>query len=273
MSSVQLEPHEWLHLAQTLPHNGRVRVPHSCGEGNALLISREHDKSTAYCFRCGATGFHREHESLSERLERLKLEEAADDAARASLELPEPRVYDTREWPLADKVWFFKQGFSLSMMADIGLYWCPDLGRVVLPITRGDQLLLWQARSQRRTPKWISPDVPKQGLVARYGEGKGDCIVLTEDALSAYKVGLVTEAWSLLGTKLHPSVLKELIQSGKRIVTWLDNDTGRANGANPGQEAAAQIGARLRAFGVPHRNIVSDHDPKQYNPDDIRRML
>lgn len=271
--SVQLEDHEWLPRAKGLPVGGRVRVPHECGEGSALLITREHDKSTAYCFRCGGTGFHREHESLQERLERIQQGKVADSAARTSLDLPEPRVYDTREWPLEEKVWFFKQGLSLVMIGKLGLYWCPTLGRVVLPITQGDRTVFWQARSQRRAPKWIAPDVPKQGLTARYGVGKGDLIVLTEDALSAFKVGQVTESWSLLGTKLHPSVLAELVKSGKRVATWLDDDQGRSNGSNPGQEAAAQIGARLRAFGVAYHNIKSDKDPKYYNADDIRRMI
>lgn len=273
MSSENLDPSEWLPTAQALPVGGRARVAHQCGEGNSLLITREQDKCTAYCFRCGGTGFHREHESLADKIDRTKREAQADAVAQASAELPEPRVYDTKAWPLADKVWFFKMGLSLAMIAELGLYWCPDLGRVVLPIMRGDQLVFWQARSQTRAPKWMAPLIPKQGLTARFGVGKGDRIVLTEDALSAYKVGLVTESWSLLGTKLHPQVLDELIRTGKHVSTWLDNDTGRRNGRNPGQEAAAQIGARLRAFGVDYSNVVSDHDPKKYNADDIRRML
>lgn len=273
MSSVRLEDHEWLHHAKGLPVGGRARVPHECGEGSALLITREHDKSTAYCFRCGGTGFHAEHESLSEKLDRIKRESTADTLAQASVELPEPRVYDTKEWPLVEKVWFFKMGLSLAMIGKLGLYWCPDLGRVVLPIMQGDQPVFWQARSQRRAPKWIAPRIPKDGLTARYGVGKGDLIVLTEDALSAFKVGQITESWSLLGTKLHASVLRELVQSGKRVATWLDNDTGRANGRNPGQEAAAQIAARLRAFGVDYHNITSDKDPKYYRPEHIKEKL
>jgi len=273
MSSERLEDHEWLPIAQTLPTGGRTRVAHECGEGSPLLITREQGKFTAYCFRCGGTGFHAEQESLTEKLERIQLEQQAEERVRYSVELPEPRAYDTRQWPLADKVWFFKQGFSLSMMDELGLYWCPDLGRVVLPITRDDHVVYWQARSQKRAPKWMTPHIPKHGLTARYGVGKGDLIVLTEDALSAYKVGLVTEAWSLLGTKLHPKVLDELARSGKRVATWLDDDRGRRNGSNPGQKAAAQIGARLRAFGIEHHNITSDRDPKYYNADDIRRML
>ena len=103
--------------------------------------------------------------------------------------------------------------------------------------------------------------------------GTGDTIVLCEDPLSAYKVGLVTEAWSLLGTKLHNRVLMQLIERGQRVATWLDDDKGRSNGSNPGQDAARAIAARLRAFGVDYRNITSDRDPKYYNTDYIKEVL
>lgn len=271
--SNELELEEWLPHVAGLPVGGRKRVAHRCGEGEPLLITRQADKSTAYCFRCGGTGFHREHESLADRLARIQQEQEQDNAVRNTVELPQPRIRDTREWPLADKVWFFKQGFSLSMIGKLGMYWCPRIGRVVLPITEGDHVVYWLARSQTRTPKWLTPDIPKAGLVVRRGIGKGDTIVLCEDALSAIKVGEYTEAWSLLGTKLHPAVLHELVKSGKRVAVWLDNDRGRANGSNPGQEAAAAIMRRLTAFGVDCRNVVSDKDPKYYDTDTIRRML
>lgn len=271
--SNDLEPSEWLPHAERLPVGHRTRVTHSCGEGKTLLITREQDKSTAYCFRCGGTGFHREYESLDAKLARTHAEVVSERQARATIELPSPRIYDTREWPLKDKVWFYKQGLSLRMIGELGLYWCPKLGRVVLPICEGDQPVYWTARSSSRSPKWLTPDVPKTGLVARYGADTGDTIVLCEDPLSAYKVGLVTEAWSLLGTKLHSKTLLRLMESGKRVATWLDDDRGRSNGSNPGQEAAEKIAARLRAFGIEYRNITSDKDPKYYQPDFIREKL
>ncbi|WAX24077.1 DNA primase [Xanthomonas phage P4] len=268
-----LPDNDWLPHAERLPVGGRTRVAHECGEGTPLLISREHDKSTAYCFRCGGTGFKREHESIEAKLARIHAEQTSERLVRATVELPEPRVYDTREWPLDAKVWFFKQGLSLRMIGELELYWCPSIGRVVLPIMEGDRTVYWTARSTTRQPKWLTPNVPKDGLVVRYGVGKGDTIVLCEDPLSAYKVGLVTEAWSLLGTKLHNKAVVALVGSGKRVAVWLDDDRGRSNGSNPGQEAATKIAARLRAFGLDVRNIKSPHDPKYHPPDYIQEKL
>lgn len=271
--SRDIDPDYWVPLAQQLPDGGRARVPHECGEGRALLITRDGNKSTAYCFRCGGKGFHREHESLADKLIRTTKELDSERRVRATIQLPEPREYDTKAWPLQAKVWFFRMGLSLRMIGELGLYWCPDIGRVVLPICEGDHPVYWIARSHNRAPKWLTPDVPKAGLTARYGCGKGDTIVLCEDPLSAYKVGLVTEAWSLLGTKLHDRTIRSLLSSEKRVAVWLDDDKGRNNGRNPGQEAAAAVGARLRAFGIDVRNITSDRDPKYYPPSYIEERI
>lgn len=264
---------DWLPHAERLKVGTRTRVSHECGEGNALLIVRMQDKSTAYCFRCGGTGFKREYEDLEAKLERTRTERTNEHKVRSTIELPESRVYDTTGWPLWDKVWFFKMGLSLQMIGELGLYWCPDIGRVVLPIMEDGRAVYWMARSTTREPKWLTPNIPKDGIVARYGEGKGDTIVLCEDPLSAYKVGLATEAWSLLGTHLHNKVLMKLVERGQRVATWLDNDTGRSNGHNPGQEAASKIAARLRAFGLEHRNIITPRDPKNYPKEFIQEKV
>lgn len=271
----RMELHEWLPQAERLLDGGKraARGDHSCGDGGSLLLTRDGNEWTAYCFRCGATGKKVEQESLAERLARMERENSADAAARSTAALPEPRVYTLSEWPRDAALWFYKMGLSPSKIEELGLYWCPDIGRVVLPIFADGHAVFWMARSHKRAPKWLAPNVPKQGLTARYGVGKGDTIVLTEDALSAYMVGRVTEAWSLLGTKLHPRHVTALAATGKRVATWLDDDLGRRGGKNPGQEAAQEIMGKLRAFGMDVRNIRSPRDPKYYGVQYIKEKI
>jgi hypothetical protein len=264
---------EWFPQAQGLAVGQRKRGDHDCGDGGSLLISREAEGYTAYCFRCGATGSKKEQESLEKRIARLAHEENADSHARQSVELPSPRVYTLREWPQAAALWFYKMGLSPSKIAELGLYWCPDLGRVVLPIFEADRPVYWTARSHKRAPKWLTPAVRKDGMVARYGIGKGDTIVLCEDPLSAYKVGSITESWSLLGTKLHSRHVSALMAAGRRVAVWLDDDQGRRGGRNPGQQAAKEIVSRLRAVGLDVRNIKSPRDPKYYNREYLQEKL
>lgn len=268
----RLAVEDWLHYTQQLSTGQRVRVPHDCGEGDCMVVSKDGNEARAYCHRCGGVGFYREQESLAEQLARSQREASADNTARATLELPQP-MEPLSNAPKELAVWFYKMGLSPSRVQELGLYWCPSIGRVVLPIRQDDHVVFWLARSHKRTPKWLGPDVPKTGLTFKYGVGKGDTIVLTEDALSAWKVGQVTEAWSLLGTKAHARVVHELMQQGKRLAVWLDDDRGRKNGSNPGQEAARKIAKTLRELGEDVRNITSDRDPKFHDLDYIRSKL
>lgn len=177
--------------------------------------------------------------------------------------MPECSTRELSEYPSELKLWLYRMGISQVHADALGLYYNDDMHRFVLPIVNDSkEVVFWTARSQTRQPKWMSPAVPKNGLVAVFGKGKGDKIILNEDPLSAYKVGMVNEAWCLFGTKLHDRVVTRLLNSGKPVATWLDDDRGRWHGANPGQEAAQKMRARLRALGEEVMNITSDRDPK-----------
>jgi hypothetical protein len=273
VSDRKLELSEWYPQAAGLSVGQRRRGDHDCGDPGSLLLSRDDTGYMAYCFRCGGRGTKKEQESQEKRIARLAHEENADSNARLSVELPTPRVYTLREWPQAAALWFYKMGLSPSKIAELRMYWCPDMGRVVLPIFEADQPVYWTARSHTRTPKWIGPRLPKDGLAAKFAVGKGDTVVLCEDPLSAYKVSSVTESWSLLGTKLHSRHIAELMAARKRVAVWLDDDVGRRGGKNPGQQAAREIIARLRAVGLEVRNVKSERDPKYYNHNYIEEAL
>jgi len=261
----RIEPEEFVHLAEDLRVGHQLRAKH-CGNSESMVISREPGKLVAHCFRCDGNGYVAEQESPANMLARVKAEHAADAEARRSVQLPDTKVYDLKLWPKDAGLWLFRAGFSPSMIEELGAYWCPELGRVVLPVMEDGHVIFWQARSVKRQPKIISPDAPRAGLVARYGLGKGDRIVLCEDILSAFKVGQEVEAWSLLGTKLLPGPFADLLRADKPVVVWLDGD-------DPGQISAAKILKKLRAFSIPVTNIVTEDDPKLQSRDTIRRLL
>lgn len=263
---LRIEPEEFVPLAVNLPVGQSMRADHDCMGVSAgtLMISRSVGKVTAYCFRCGGKGFQSEQESLADKLQRMAQERIADVQAQVSLALPEPRVYALDGWPRDAALWLYKSGFSPSMIDKLGAYWCPKLGRVVLPVMEGDHAVFWQARSVKRQPKILSPHMPRRGIVARYG--RGDTLVLCEDTLSAFKVGQVTEAWSLLGTKLLPSALARILEMDKPVITWLDSDV-------PGQNGAKKIQSTLRAYGIKVRNVITPKDPKLYSRDFIKEKV
>jgi hypothetical protein len=126
-------------------------------------------------------------------------------------------------------------------------------------------VLFWQARAvDKRQPKYLAPPVDKSLVIPMYG--RADSVTLTEDLLSAYKVGLVGEAWSLLGTSMSSHVLGSLLSRGCKVNVWLDPD-------GPGQRAATKVLAKLRAVGIEARNILSDRDPKLIHREQIKELL
>lgn len=126
--------------------------------------------------------------------------------------------------------------------------------------------MFWQARAlDGRQPKYLAPAIDKRGIVPRWGSAED--VTLTEDILSAYKVGQVAEGWSLLGTQALPGLLTKLLQRRPpHVNVWLDPDRA-------GQRAASKLIPRLRGVGLNARRIVSERDPKLHTYDEIKEIL
>ncbi|WP_230078755.1 hypothetical protein [Xanthomonas oryzae] len=266
----------WLSQAQTMLVGGRTRATgrHAeCGSGSAgtLGLYRDGKEMSAYCHRCGAYGSQKASESPEDMLRRLNSKDAQQ---HVTAELPECTSTDPAQWPAELAFWCYRHGLHAPRIRELGIYYSQPLDRLVLPLyDSAGRLAYWQARSQTAKPKWLGAPTDKRGLLVMYGKGRGSYIVLTEDAISAFKVGMVCEAWPLLGTKLHPRHAARLLELGKPVVVWLDNDTNHSSGANPGQQAAQAILKQLRAYGLECHNVLTENDPKVYNRHQIRKIL
>ncbi len=100
-------------------------------------------------------------------------------------------------------------------------------------------------------PKALNPTVNREGLVAKYGGG--DWIALTEDILSAAKVGGVGEAWALLGTVLSYSTALALSEAGRPVLLMLDDDPA-------GRRGAAEAAKTLSLLGVRNHQVYFGKD-------------
>lgn len=237
-----------------------------------MIISHDERGWSGYCNRCGDKPWHpKPMPTLAEKVAAKQAQLHAEQAMRYEGAPPMPANFDVASWPLAARVWLFKAGLFLADIAALGAYYHERSKRVVLPVVDAGKLVYWQARLVTGDgPKYINPVLDKTSLVARFGEG--DCIVLTEDILSAYRVGQATCAWSLLGTKLSTPVLARLLKEGKPVLVWLDDDHGRRDG-NPGQQAAAIIMRTLTNVGIVCHNIVTSKDPKLLSRAEIKEVL
>jgi len=264
---MSLDPKSWLEFAKSLEVGQSRRFDHDCGSGGTLKCDHKPKGWGAWCWRCNDDGWvpHPE-ESFAERLARMTRAKVAEQEVIRTLKLPEPQEHDTSKWPLEARVWLYKIGMTNDDISVLGIYYCVRLQRVVIPIKdQRDALVFWQARSfDPERPKYINPLVDKSNVIPRFGTGK--TIVLTEDILSAWKVGGVAPTISLLGTSLAQPLYARLLTERKPISIWLDPDA-------PGRKAANKIYQQLTSSGLDVRNIRSEVDPKLLTRQEIKDAL
>lgn len=95
----------------------------------------------------------------------------------------------------------------------------------------------------------------------KINEGANGPIVLVEDLLSAHKVGQITTAIPLFGTKIYPCHLHFLGNVSRTIILWLDKDQ---------EYSVKQKAAWLQLMTGKQVNIIiSDNDPKSLTIDQI----
>lgn len=252
-----LQRESWVSHGETVPEGESRRFDHDCGGGRTLLVSRTVEGTRAWCFRCNdGDSIPPPRASLADVAARLARIRQEDEACTRVLSLPEPSVHDVDEWPVAARLWLYRCGLGRSEIGKLGAYWHVPTARVVLPVRneRGE-VVYWQARAvDGRKPKYLGSATDKQKVVAAYGT-TGERVVLVEDILSAFKVGLQFHSVSLLGTSMSNAVANHVAQLGGLACVWLDPDA-------PGQSAARVVRRRLSLMGVSVCTLFSPVDPK-----------
>jgi len=263
---VTLTRESWLPQALLLDEGRSARVAHDCGDGRTLHITRDAGLR-AWCYRCSeGDSAPPPRESTADTLARMARQRAADEAA-AHPALPEPRVYTVADWPPGAALWFYRAGLGKAEIGKLGAYYHPPTDRAVLPVLRAGVAVFWQARAWQpgRQPKYLGPAAGKAHVIARYGAAP--TVTLTEDLLSAFKVGQAGgEGWAVLGTVVNAAAVVELLRRGQPVRTWLDPDAA-------GRRGAAKIAKQLRAYGLTVRDVVSDLDPKLHTLEQIKEQI
>ena len=261
---------EWLPKAQALLAGRSKRVSHACGEGRAMMVEALPEGGwRAYCHRCHEQGYEPPpQESMAQRLARLGAQQAQDAVYQRSVALPLPAIKNVSEWPPEAALWLYRAGLSRADIGKLGAYYHPPTGRVVLPVMQAGEPVFWQARALTKgVPKYLAPDMGRDGkgrVLPAFGSALA--VTLTEDILSAYKVGTVAEGWAMMGTSCPDFVVSRLLDRAGPVNVWLDPDP-------PGRRAAAKVTKRLRSLGLAVNNIVSEHDPKLMTREQIKELL
>lgn len=280
----------WLTQAKMLRFGQHRKIQH-CAPDHSMRIEHNAQGYRGWCFRCKETYFEA-HGVLS--LEELKQRRSDLDNLVNSKEIKLPLDL-TAEMPGYAAAWLLRAGIPLRIAEHYGIRYSPKLDRVVLPVYRNGALAAYTMRSVKEKPKYIERQVDEavifssdDALILDEGQRAGDGfdLVVTEDILSAIRVGRIKPARALLGTSVGtPKVyglLAEFVSSagkpyesvegsgiqthGLRIGIWLDSDKA-------GRVAARRLARRLELLGHSALRIKTDKDPKRYSNREIRSIL
>ncbi len=255
----------WLKLAQALPTGHHDRIYH-CGKDNSANIYHKPEGYSINCFRCGFNDFvSMGYQNYKELLEvKARNTEALQALQSTTLELPKNFSYDI---PPEGMIWLLKASITPYMAKEAGFGWDTYFKRVILPVYNDNTLVYYQARAvlQGQTPKYLNPKVDRASIIywVRHSTSTAR-IVVTEDILSAVRIGQHENAASILGTKITPEQAGQLANYNL-VTTWLDADKAGVHGATKVRKA---VGLATRTS-----NIVTPKDPKLLTEEQIKEQL
>ena len=174
----------------------------------------------------------------------------------------------TRQVPSTALKWLLQYGLPYSYWKE-SIGYSPSEERLVFRVEYEKQLAfsigryVGAAKEQHTPRKWYAWGEPhKHCRVINPGQ---QSVVLVEDLISAHKVGQVTTAIPLFGTKWHPPHLYYLIQENKPVVIWLDKDQDHRT-----------KGMALRLSSIinqPVKTVSTDKDPKWLSYKEIENVI
>lgn len=275
MSEELMDPSEWLAEAQAISVGTKNKVQHLCGDAS-LVVYHNVDSWTAWCWRCHTRGWvPKAQPNMRERLARKEQQRKIDNELSYQVRPPFPASHDLGAWPVAARLWLYKAGLNAELIKSLGAYYHEKTGRVVLPIRDSDgKVVFWQARNPEYPKdggaKYISSSVPRDRIHVHYrGVGSSTAICLTEDILSAFKVGEsgVADGYAVMGTALGQHTIAYLLAAGfTDVYLWFDPDAA-------GEGARATITKQLRLVGLEPLSITTPKDPKCYSLVEIRSII
>lgn len=226
----------------------------------------------AWCFSCGY------YEPPDVEKEMFKAFQASPEWRKEEYEYDDnfinfPVDY-SRYLPVAAAKWLGKYSITNTEIAKHRFGWSAQYQRLIMPVFDTDnRIVMWQGRAVfDRQPKyltrgpvsdichiiypadWEFNKISQTGLIE---------VVITEGLLDAIKVGRITPAVPLWGSKASPKLLRKLSNQFELLGVWLDPD-----------KISDAVRTAIRASQwIPSYVVSSTQDPKAYTEDMITNML
>lgn len=224
--------------------------------GNNLGVYSDGSK---YCFKCGyyvpAKGIDRLHARHADTTVGSKVQICLPEDSDSTL----PRL--VRDY--LDKFQLTDRDIQQHT-----ILWSEKWQRVIFPYFDSTGLLGWQGRYlgiDKTKSKWYSQGDLKS-ILHIVGNPKSSTCVITEDVISAIKVGhLQTVAASpLFGSHLSTQRILQLKHLYDTLLIWLDPDM---------RIKSSKFAQQVIQLGLKCRTIYSEVDPKECDDSDIQKSI
>ena len=270
----RLNKADYLSHAEDVGVGEQIHVNHTnCSAGEdtkrRLYIRRTDDGSiVAYCHHCSQSGYYREDERRYRTLESTF--GSSQTITKRSVQLPRDSQSDTGAWPPKAKVWLYRYGITDEEIKRHGIVYSNDLGRVILPVYNGGNLVGYQARQifDDGKEKYLTQTTdPSRMVWYTSNTTSSSAVCFCEDILSAIRVGRRMSSCALLGTNLKDEVLNQIISKHDEFYIFLDDDNR--------QVVMSQIALKnkLELFGTVHLIKGVGKDPKECTDTELQEIL
>ena len=170
-------------------------------------------------------------------------------------------------------VWLNQYGITMLERQAHAIGWSESRHRCILPVYMYGELVAFQERrllDGDDGPKYLTTrkqDV-KHPIFETGVNLSGGTLVITEDILSAVKVGRHANTTPIQGTYRPDEQLGYVLRrKPERILIWLDDDNPTV------RKQQRRLLRRLGAFVETHRIIGHTRDPKALSDEEIREVV
>lgn len=169
-------------------------------------------------------------------------------------------------------LWLLLSSIGYDLAKQYGIGYSAKTNRVIIPIYDNNELVAFLSRATDNTqPKYIvryKNDTVSTVFRSLPATGPFD-VVITEDCLSAIRVGRYNQAVSILGTASAADKTMSLLKSVPNMqsaAVWLDGDKA-------GRKGRDKVATQLSLMGVEVTKITTPKDPKLYTNAEIKEIL
>lgn len=257
----------WLEIAKNLPCGQSTKI-HCCSSTPSMMINHTAHGYNSFCFKCKDKQYESHGDRSIKDINRHKAE--LEYVSKKVIELPRDFTLDI---PINKMHWFLQYGIAPELIYDYGIGWSDYFNRIVMPVyNHKNELTSVQMRAvdAGQEPKYLNLSQKGDNRSMFYSEHTRKLkrsIVVTEDILSAIKVGRICNAVAILSSHIGDLRALSLAFQYNKIYVWLDPDKA-------GRVGAFDAAKQLSLSGCADVRIIkSVSDPKKHTLADITTYL